>query len=972
MAITDRRLIVVLIAAFTFAISLQVVLSEDSDAANTSYIRNVSIRAYDQDSTDYDNLAYLSDKLPTEFSAAEWVRDADNGLWYNINTTSSEFGRILRYGMIHDMTLAEIRSDIGDYRTEFTPANFVIIQAGCDISGDCGVNVEIRKSGTSVLVSDETASLSVAGCYIATTVEGVYLYSVGTSGCDIDVTDPAGLYALSMKCNGVAAGNATTDYRGTVYNLYGNVQDKGGKPIPEATISYQITDSEGTVMTEDTIETDAYGEYVINSVGGTIVNITNVTAAGFTFPISTYSYGTVTGDAYPGMTFTSNENYIRVIVRDQSARPAAGVEISAVWYTSYSNGDGTYTIAARYDGVSVPSPTDADGVAIVTVAEVFSDYNLLIKGMTGQFSFGNTDPIYPTITDHPLPDHLDGAGNAYANVTSFVDIGIKAEDYSIIVTVAGSMDSSAQGGAVLEGVQMAADWYYQMQDGTDYTIRDKDNRDYDPSGELVPGRVWMANKFTDADGTVLLHYTLPENTLAGEEAYIFVYARGAASSSPSADYTFNYALPADGTKTIVEFADDYVACSAMPAAAVINTNVFSDDVSYTVHGEITGDLPDSVTVYCISATGIEMTQTVVPVMSSMTFEFTVKRGTSVKIGIDDLPGYAFTPQSQQMPSAYSDTITFSAVSAAAAWTVEREVPAILQTYTVTGTDAGDILSFKFSVAGTNVSMQARATGDTVPVPVTGSSGNVVDSFGLTGSDLYIKWTSDTDVTVAKMVSITTVTYYDTETDQPTIANIVGAQTVQIYVDGQSYAVVVSDANGRAVTTVPDIPQITFRMNDLAIPSVYISSGAYEGCTGLNLKEVIPSPASKIATITLRHIATSSLQNEGTPTNVDILSGPMVLELTVGDTREFTAPEVEGFTFSGWFINGTDVSGTRDAHICSLRVTEDMDGATLVASYAADNPEVPEEDIGPLVAIGVLSLTIALIGLIFVILQRRRI
>ena len=973
MVSVDRRLFVVLAAVFMLAVSVQVILSDDSDAADSSYVRSVSMRVYDQDSEEYANLAYLSSELPSEFSPAEWVRDADNGLWYNINTASSDFGSILRYGMVHDITLSEIRSDIGDSRGEFTSSSFVIAQVGFDINGDCGVNVEIKKAGATVFSKDETASLSVAGSYIATTVQGVFLYSVG-SGCDIDVADPAGLYSVAVKCNGIAAGNATTDYRGTVYNLYGSVEDKGAKPIPGAVVTYQITDSEGTLMSEGSILTDASGNYIIQSVGGTIVNITSVAADGFTFSTSTYSYGTVTGDAFPGMIFTANENYIRVIVKDQSARPAAGVEISAVWFRSFPNGDGTYTIEAKTSGVAVPASTDADGIALVTLSEVFSEYNLLVKGMTGQFSFEDVDPIYATpSSSQPLPDHLEHAGNAYANVTSFVDLGITADDYSVIMTVSGAIDASSQGGAVLQGVQLGADWYYQYPDGSDYKIRDKNSRDYaDPATDnLSPGKVWMSTRYTAEDGTILLHYTKPANLMAGEEAFLYVYAIGGAASSPSADYNFTYTLPADGSRTVIEIADSYPAAVAMAPDAVVDAEVVSDDVSYTLHGEITGDLPDSVRVYCITPSGIEMSRVVSPVSGTLTFSFTVKRGDSCKVGIDDLPGYTFTPQTQQMASAYNDMITFTSVSSASSWSVDRETPALLKTYTVSGVAEGDILNFKYSVAGTNVTMQVRATGSTVSVPVMGNAGNVVDSFNVTGDGLYIKWTSDTEVTVAEMTQITVVTYYDTSADQPTIDNVVGGQTVQIYVEGVSYAVVVSDANGKATTSVPGIPEISFRLNDLYVPSAPITDGAYGGCTGLNLKEVIPSPASKIATVTIRHIATSSLQNEGTPTNVDILSGPMTLDLTVGDTREFTAPEVEGFTFSGWFINGTNVSGARDIHVCSIRVTEDMNGATLVASYAADNPETPEEDIGPLVAVGILSLTIAIIGLIFVILQRRR-
>ena len=967
------RLFVAFIAAVTLAIALQMVFAEadTSDALDTTYIRSVSIKVYDQDSTDYSDLAYLSEELPTELSAAEWVRDADNGLWYNINTTSPDFGKILRYGMVYDITMTEIRNDVGDYSPIFTAANFIIVQVGCDINGDCTLALEVKKDGTSVLTDVKDASLSVAGYYVATTTEGIYLYTVDNTAGDIRVPDPAGLYSVAAKCNGIAAGNASTDYRGTVYHLSGSVKDKGSKEISNATISYNITDSEGTIMSEGSLLTDAAGTYTIDSVGGTIVNITSVSAPGFTFDTDTYSYGTVTGDVWPGMTFVSNENYIRVIVRDQSGRFAPGVEISAMWYNSYPNGDGTYTIEGNTNGVTIPYSTDSNGTALVTLSEIQTGWKLLIKGLTGSYSFYDVEEIYPTpISTHDLPDHLDGAGNAYANTTTFGDITITADDYSIEITTKGRIDEYFAGGAAIQGVLVKADWYYQVEEGPSYVIRTKDTL---ASGfaDLTPGRAWFANAYSGEDGIVLLHYTVPTWTVAGgESAYLYVNAAGAGTSSPASEYTFTFNLPADGNRSVPEVADNYVTCVAMPSTGIFNATVNSDEISYTINGTVTGDLPDSIRVYCITPAGIEMSKTVEQYMGTLTFSFTVKRGASCKVGIEDLPGYTFTPQSQQMASAYSD-IDFISVCASTPWSVDRGTPTVLTTYNVTGLEVGDILSMRYSVAGTNLNVQKRADAANMTITITGWSGNVSEGFVITGQDKYIKWMSATQIRVSGMTQITVVTYFNDAANEPSIDNVVGAQSIQIYCEEVNYATVVTDSNGKATATVPDIPEITYWMNGLAVTSAPVTSGAYVGCIGLNLKDVIPSPASKIATITIRYIATSSLQNEETPTNVDILSGPITVTLNVGDTAEYSAPDVEGFIFSGWFINGTNVSNNRDAHLCSFRVTEDMEGATLMASYSAEDPEPPEKDYSTVIAIGVLAVTLSIIALIFVLFQIRR-
>ena len=947
--------------------------SDSSDAAEPSYIRAATIKVYDQDSTEYSDLAYLSDKLPSELSAAEWMRDPDSGLWYNVNTRSAFYGNVLRYGDVSGMTLTEIRSDIAAISPVFTTTSFVLVQVGCEVSGDCNLALEIKKDGTSVKTEVTTASLSVSGCYVTTQIEGIHMYTVADSGADINLVDKAGVYSVILKCNGITASSASTDYRGTVYNLYGSVMDKNGRSISDATISYQITDSEGIPMSEGTYVTDSSGLYIIRSVASTIVNITSVVAEGFTFPIHTYSYGTITGDVYPGMTFVSNEKYIKIIVRDQSAMPAEGVEISAVWYTCTPNGDGTYRIEGSTTGLVVPFDTGADGSAIVTVSETVADARLLIKGMTGSYSFNDVDPIYPTpSTPFPLPDFLSGEGNAYANLTSYDPLTIHADDYSVVITAAGNLDSGLHGGAVLQGVHVSAEWYYQYEDSPNYVIADKDHI---TTGfeNLNPGRAWFSYPYSAQDGTVLLHYTTPTWTPAspsiGEQAYIYIYADGAAQSSPSYEYHYTYALPASGDKTVEGIADMYDTCAAMLPYAISATTLRADEASYTVTGIITGDLPSSVKVYCVSPSGVADSRVVEPIGSIMEFQFTVKSGASSRIEIDDVVGYTFSNQKQTLPSAYSDQ-SFTSESVATSWLVDRQTPAVLKTFDIAGGSDGDMLTFRFTVAGSELVVVKKVTANPDAFNAMGWTGNIVSAVTVSGSNMYIKWTGDASISVAHMTQIEVVTYYNSSENTPTIDNVIGGQTVQVYCDDVEYSTILTDTNGKANITVPDVPGITFKMNTLAVIEAPVTSGAYVGCTGLNLKDVIDAPGLKVATIDLRYKAISSLQNETEPTSIDILPGS-VLELTVGETSTFTAPEIEGFTFSGWFINGAKVSDSRNLYLCNLSVTEDMDGSTLMASYAAETPEPPKEKIGTTVAIGILAVTIAIIAMIYVILQIRR-
>ena len=97
----------------------------------------------------------------------------------------------------------------------------------------------------------------------------------------------------------------------------------------------------------------------------------------------------------------------------------------------------------------------------------------------------------------------------------------------------------------------------------------------------------------------------------------------------------------------------------------------------TINGTITGDVPESVRVYCISA--VSDSRTVTP--SSNTFTFTVKAGTSSRIRLADTPGYAFDNQEQTLPTAMSNQ-AFTCASTISAIIIDRAYSEILSDYTI--------------------------------------------------------------------------------------------------------------------------------------------------------------------------------------------------------------------------------------------------------------------------------------------------
>ena len=161
------------------------------------------------------------------------------------------------------------------------------------------------------------------------------------------------------------------------------------------------------------------------------------------------------------------------------------------------------------------------------------------------------------------------------------------------------------------------------------------------------------------------------------------------------------------------------------------------------------------------------------------------------------------------------------------------------------------------------------------------------------------------------------------------------------------------------------------MGEYSLTATAITSGPFAGYIALNLAGVVDPPAPAEVTFTIRYIASSSMQNVAEPTNVDVLDSPVDTTCSLGSVQTYRAPDLNGFTFCGWFMDGKIVSDARDNMLCTITITQDMEGSTLVASYSADNPPQPEPDYGTEIAIGVLAVTLSIIALIFVMLQKRR-
>ena len=301
--------------------------------------------------------------------------------------------------------------------------------------------------------------------------------------------------------------------------------------------------------------------------------------------------------------------------------------------------------------------------------------------------------------------------------------------------------------------------------------------------------------------------------------------------------------------------------------------------------------------------------------------------------------------------------------------IDRNVPAVIATYNVDGLPEGDSVMFSFTVAGTPVSAVATAGAAGMSLDIYGRVGNIVEGITAHSSgSVYIGPLVGDTFTAYPLVGTKVVSYSNVSGD-PAVADVIPNAALTAYCDGAEVASFATDEAGMATVSLPDASVLSFMMGIYSVPFISVASGPFSGCIAVNLYGVAPAPAPTQITLTIRYIATSSLQNTETPTNVDILDSPIVRQFAIGSTEVFIAPDIDGFSFSGWNMNGTMVSDSANQRMCVLPIVEGIDGSVLTASYAAEIPE-EESDNVPIIMGGV-AIVIAVLALLLAAIQMRR-
>ena len=948
-----------------------------SDGSEADSVETPVITYFTPESDSYSAMAYREDALPDGMSAAKYVRNAD-GYWYNIDYGNATNGSYLTYGdLVPRMSVQEIRDDL---ETRYG-ADYLVLQVSFKINEACNVSYKIEKDGTAYVPTSMSATLAVNGidCH---SVRYVKQFQVGT---DLDPANKIGEYTLRVKCDGTEIGTDSETYPGSAVSVTGYVKDKSGRGVRDAVVYF--TRSEGN--TEVAI-TDSSGLYTIPAYRGETIKITSASRSDYNFSFTPLNSGDLTGD-YAFTDIVSLERTVVVHVTDSSGTYSLeGVNIHAQWYLE--NIDPAAPAAERYnltrvDLDNVPLQTDSDGNVTIICRDPLpseaSRFALFIYAQSPQYTFElDSDFVTPSAAEFnflcrsQLGSALTCNGDDFADLSNpLIPVELSCEDACIEVTVRGDVDTHSIGGAPIRDVRVTAEWYYQVErpTGFEYSTTPQDEFTVSEYGTAFP-----ITSLTNENGKIVIAYVLPEwtpNGIAPEKlkAYLYIHYTG---TNPLYAFDVMSTVPPGGTSSFPDIVAEHAGSAAIDSTAVgLAAEIRSSDVTYLVSGTISGTLPDNIVVnygiYQNVGSLYNGTATVDTSVVPATFSYTVKAGMFSKITIASVEGYSFSPSSTTVATMVNNASVSIVCSVVPPTPYARSAPVLLETYTVNGLSAGDVIKLTANVGGTAIVMQGTSTGASLDFPVYGHSENRITNLSITGGNgLFVPAFTGNTVTVAKIATVQIVTFADGTSNIPAIDNITPSATlVATYAGGSSE--IKTSANGTASFEAPAGYAITFVFvnggEQYSVKGSIVADGPFAGRVAINLHGLVDVDTDIIIKLTEQRVSYSSLFNTS-PAEATVLSSE-TMQHVVGQTVKFTAPEISGFEFSGWYLGNTCVSEKADME---MTISEDMDGKKLSAVYAALPEEIPEEGIEPTtLMIGLVAIMIAIMCFAYVILQNKR-
>lgn len=954
-----KRPWLVTMAAAVFAVLVAVSVFPGSEASS---VGGTSVGIYDQDSEDYGDLVYLSDRLPRSLEPAEWCR-SDQGMWYNI-VSGASCGKILTYGATEGMAPSSIRDDIRAYLGIGSAEDFAVMQVSFSSSHGAVANLNIEKDGEPLKIDGKdrvTVSVGGTGVPLSSSMQHACLFSMGTpgSGCDIQLASLSGTYAVSLVSGG-SSGSAQTFFSRDSVSVSGIVRDADGGVLENASVAYSYswgrTDS-------GTVKTSSDGRYSIQVPRGSTVVLQSISCDGYTFG-DIPQPGTVISDTVlPAI--NAAERTLEVTVTDASGRPAENIGLTALWLIQNdSDTPSKYDKSYTADNCAVVSDTNASGKLRITFTVPDGDtvYLYLRAVSNGTYTFQTNDGDsgilagLPETAGDPFPTSLLD-GNVCWSPSSSEAVVLKAVEESIAVSVKAKNGSD---GVPLADVLVAASWYYQVDNGNSTYRIVKDPESI--SGSITPGKASVLGPAGD-DGKTVVVYKSP-SAFSGCTAYLCVSYSGTVAGSPRDAYSFAIADIAVSDASQFQITDLFSGkngCAAQ-SGAISDVTLMSEDTAYICSGTLTGTIPSGTSAQILyGASSSTKADAIVP-LADGTFKFYVKAGTVAVIMWTDVSGYSFTNNHFTTASATSD-FAYSSIVTKRPSSFERDVPSEIRTCNISSLPADAEVTVAYSVSGHNYRVSLLCDGGVVMFRILGWEDDTVDSLAVYSNGTYMSVSEDA-YTAHAIVQASFVTFAS-QGGAPAADNVVPNVSVSVYCDGVLYGRINTGSDGRASLNLPLSADLQYRYGQYSVTDrVAAASNPFDGSHGINLYGLIAVETT--ANITVRYVAVSSLGNIQSPTVVDLFQS-QTKAVKTGTDVSFEAPTMSGFTFSGWILDGTVVSSSSS---CTIPVTADMDGKTVVAAYSS-NP-APEGGIDPnALVLGFVAVMVAILSLAYVLINIRR-
>lgn len=954
-------------------------------ADDTNVLKNVEVTVWDIDTKDkskliaYGTIAQVwGGSMPSNVTKLTPGDDIDSYYVYK------KTGTFVRYGDVPGAIETFLsHGPMMQISYQWSQADINAVSGNITMKLD-GKDVTFNAAGAASFAinrdSDGTATEGVQTVYLYNNAAGIdYIKDVKTATTTSGVTSATcfGEYEVKLTATqGLEKSEIVKKVTyGTPTTVSGKISDANSNAILGATVNFKV-DADTKSAT-----TDKDGKYIIYVDAGAKVSITSISYSvpdasvpdAYTFTEATtgiiYDFGAV--EKSVNKDFKAKEKTATITVTDKNGVALSEIVVEAAWYYQYKATSTATTFTTEMSAptgvtagklIKLSANTDVDGKFKVAYTEPTGS-----PTATGVNSYANALVAYVSVASG-LTYHFKGMVDTTTQTKSFNEWYVgntsiaDAKSGSAILksdSSTATLKVTSANGNPAANVTINVAWYYQYKApaATTYTISTTV-----PTG-ITAGTVGIVSA-VDKDGIVKVPYTAPTGSIdatVGTEylAALIVYA------SESAGYTVKTAVTvptsgADSLATLIS-KNDAMADASSGVATVkmkektyaISGNVLAKGVSvaYTnpisTESTVLSDKDGNYLFYILEGKGTVIT----PTISTITFE----------------------PASFALPSVYENKKCDF---------VEATVPVADSTvnYKVTDILAGKVV-FNYTVDGTSYSKIVDVASNEAMLSIKAKQ----------GADVKVS-AEIKDATVRDFVSYDSLKFdgYKAVTEYTLTFNVVTKangkvvsqdfdmkmgekikQTIKTDKDGIA-KVTINGLSKSEVTTVDgsaiaSAMQCTAPGTELIVPDTWATSSEYTfGYVLVDVTNIYVAP-NALTTYTVNYYATDVNADASDANAYTAIIDKQTVK--VDSSVKINAPEVNGYKFVGWMIDGKIVS-TDAEYTISLSAEQNKVVNAIYEQCPVYEPKDDGVDSTTLI-IGIAAVVIALIAVIYAVIQKKQ-